>query len=65
MAAVIPLKARKGKEVAKPYEPTAREAEALAVHEKRKAKKLPAPGMKVAMAEVDGQPNANMGIESR
>jgi hypothetical protein len=30
MGAVIPLKACKGKDVAKPYEPTVREAETLA-----------------------------------
>jgi hypothetical protein len=56
MAAVIPLKARKGKEVVKPYDPTAREAEALASYERRQAKKTPAPGMKVTMSEdEDGQ----------
>ncbi len=36
MAAAIRLKARKGKEVAKPDEPTAREAETLARYNKRK-----------------------------
>ena len=45
MAAVIPLKgakARKDKEV-EPYEPTAREAEVLASHERRKAQESPLP----------------------
>jgi hypothetical protein len=66
MAAVIPLKnskAREGKEVAKPYEPTAREAEALAVYEKRKAKQIPAPGMKVAMSEQDGTTHAKIEVD--
>ena len=63
MAAVIPLKASKGKEVAKPYEPTAREAATLASHEKRKAKTIPSPGMKVTMSEEDGKTSAKIEID--
>ena len=62
MAAVIPLRACKRKE-ATPYEPTAREAEVLASFERRKAKNIPAPGMKVAMAEVDGTTHAKIEID--
>jgi hypothetical protein len=62
-AKVVPLKASKNKEVTKPYEPTAREAEALAIYEKRKAKKIPAPGMKVTMSEQDDKPAANLAVD--
>ena len=56
-------KPRKGKEVAKPYEPTAREAATLARHEKRKAKTIPSPGMKVTMSEEDGKRSAKLEID--
>jgi hypothetical protein len=62
MAAVVPLKARKGVEVAKPYEPTAREAESLASFEMRKAKRKPTPGMKVTMSDEDGQRSVNIEV---
>jgi hypothetical protein len=65
-ATVVPLKpakSAKGKEVAKPYEPTPREAETLASYEKRKAKKVPAPGMKVKMIDDDGKSVARMEVD--
>ena len=57
MTAVIPLKgvkARKGREVAKPYEPTPQEAKALAKYDRKKVDRAPAPNMKVTMWEEDG-----------
>jgi hypothetical protein len=66
MAAVIPLKearAPKSKEVSKPYEPTAREAEVLASYESRQAKKKPAPGVKVTMSEVDATAHAKIEVD--
>jgi hypothetical protein len=50
-------------EIAKSYEPTAREAEVLASFKERKAKKKPAPGMKVTVSETDGQRSANIEVD--
>jgi hypothetical protein len=49
--------------VAKPYEPTVREAETLANFEKRKAKQIPAPCVKVTMSEDEiGKTNARIEV---
>jgi hypothetical protein len=69
MAAVIPLKgvkARKGKEVAKLYEPTPQEAKALANYERKKADRAPVPGMKVTMGQKeDGTLTAALSVDHR
>jgi hypothetical protein len=53
---------RSGKPLAKPYEPTKREAEVVAAYEMSMCRKIPAPGMKVSMLDEGGKRIARLEV---
>jgi hypothetical protein len=53
----------KGAQVSKPYEPTEREAKALAAYERTVANRIPAPSMKVKMLDEDGKNVARIEVD--
>ncbi|HEV2901374.1 MAG TPA: hypothetical protein VGX71_26740 [Pseudaminobacter sp.] len=60
---VKPRGKKSGRALAKPYEPTKREAEVLAAYERSVCSKIPAPGMKVSMLDEDGQRVARLEVD--